>query len=126
MESVLLRGIVHATNHFGEKFSVQIGQQHPQRVRLAGDEAARPTVRDIAHSAGDFANAAPRFIADGPAAIQNSGDSGDGNVGFARDILDRDHSPPSIGPLVSLGERASWTGRQLNCWPIFAYNGCNM
>src|SRR5438132_5510548 len=126
MEIVALRGVVHAANYFGEKFSVQIGEEHAQRFSLAGDETARTAVRDVAHPAGDFSNEAPGFIADWSAAVQNSGDGGDGNLGFARDIFDRDHSPRIDGPVVSRWERASRTGRQLNCWPIRACNCPNM
>ena len=55
-------------------------------------------MRDVAHPAGNFANQTPSFVADGSAAVENSGDGGDGHLRFTGDILDRDHSPRECGP----------------------------
>ena len=126
METMLLRGVVHTANYFGEKFAVKIGEQHAERLRLAGDETARAAVRDVSHPAGNFANQTPSFVADGAAAVENSGDGSDGHVRFTGDILDRDHSPRRCRPeLDQCGiERAR--RRLLSFWPIFARNAFNM
>src|SRR5438270_11390812 len=119
MESVLLRGVVHAPNDFGEKLSVQIGQQHAQRVCLARDQTAGTAVRNVAHPAGHFANPALRLVTHGSTAIQNARDGGDGHIGFGGNILDRDHSPPSIRPVASL--RTALADGELDFWPIYAW-----
>src|SRR5687768_18409450 len=93
MESVSLRGIVHAADHFREELAVQIRKENAQRLGFAGDEAARAAVRDVAHLAGDFTNEAPGLFADGSAAVENTRDGGDGHVCFTSDIPDRDHDP---------------------------------
>src|SRR4026207_808320 len=63
MKSVLLRGVVQAADHFGEELAIQIGKENAQRVGLAGDEAARSRMWDVAHPAGDFTNELPSVLA---------------------------------------------------------------
>src|SRR2546423_5197556 len=104
MESVLLRGVVHAADDLGEELSVQIGEKNAEGLGTAGNETARAAVRDVTHSAGDFANEPSRLVAHRSTAVQNSGHGGNGDPGFAGNILDRDHSP-RIGMSCRLTER---------------------
>src|SRR5437762_7825964 len=76
-------------------------------------------MRNVAQPAGDFANPALRLVTHGSTAIQNARDGGDGHIGFAGNILDRDHSPPSICPVASL--RSARADGELDFWPIYAW-----
>src|SRR2546430_15603825 len=104
MESVLRGGVVHAADDLGEELSVQIGEKNAEGLGTTGNETARAAVRDVTHPAGDFANKPPRLIAHWSAAVQNSGHGGNGDLGFAGNVLDRDHSP-RIGMSCRLTER---------------------
>ena len=91
-----LGGAVHPPNDLGEKFAIQIGKQNPQRLGLARNEAARATVWHVTHPAGDLANESPGLFTYGSAAVQHSGDGGDGHVCLTGDVFDRDHSPHGL------------------------------
>ena len=63
MIAAVARGGIDSANDLREKFSVEIGEEDTQRVSLAGDEAARATVRAVAKSSCYVPDLSARFFA---------------------------------------------------------------
>ena len=82
---------VDATDHFGEEFAVEVGEENSDSAGFAGDQASGAAVRDVAKAGGDVADSAACFFADGAAAVEDAGNSSDGDVCLTGNVLDCDH-----------------------------------
>ena len=90
-------GDVDAANDLREELAVEIGEEDANRGRLAGDEASRSAVGDVAKCVGDIADAASGFFCHRPPAVEHPRDRCDGNAGFSGYIPDRNHRPHGRG-----------------------------
>ena len=91
MKSLLLRRVVHAANHLGEKLAVQIGEKHADRFGLARDQAARDAVGRVTQPRRDLANPLPRLLTDGSAFVEHAGHGRHRHARFSSDVFYRCH-----------------------------------
>src|SRR5207253_3742655 len=97
MQVAAAGGLVDAADDFGEELSMQVGQQHADRVRTPGDEAASRAVGYIPKSCGDSQNAGAGDIGDVAETIDHAGNGRDGYFRLPCHIFDGRHQrPPSI------------------------------
>jgi len=62
--AVLGEAVIDAAHDGGEQRVVEVGDQHADRVRAAGPQAARDRVGPVAEAAGGLADPAGRLLAD--------------------------------------------------------------
>ena len=88
MQVALAGGLVDATHQFGEKFAVEVGQDHAQRVGATAAQAARGGVRRVAQRFGSSLYALTHAGGNVAVPVQGPRDGRHGDLCGLGDILD--------------------------------------